>query len=330
MTKQVNEDSAAQATLRPQNKSEMISKAILAMSGMSIEDLSKFHNEVIAQVGHEADGVGNVSGSNQSSLNMHPSAASSAMKEAVADDLALVFGEGEDLSEELKSNVSTIFESALEARIAVERESLVEEFNTNLDEAYNQLAEEMSTQLDAYLDDVVESWLTENEVAIESALRNELVEDFLTGLRNLFSEHYIDVPEDKVDVVEELASRVEDLEARLDTTLIENASLKTAVQEVKKIDVVNMACEGLALTSAEKLRGLVETVEFNGDLDDYTNKVNVLKESVVNKVSVSDTPAKTGLIAEESDPNASGAEQKVVSPDVQRYMSAIARSARGR
>lgn len=329
MTKQVQEDSAAQATLRPQNKSEMISKAILAMSGMSIEDLSKFHNDVIAQIGHEADGVGNVSGSNQSSLNMHPSAASSAMKEAVADDLALVFGEGEDLSEELKTNVTTIFEAALEARVAVEREALVEEFNTNLDEAYDQLVEEMSGKIDTYLDSVVESWLEENKVAIESALRNELVEDFLNGLRTLFSEHYITVPEDKVDVVEELALKVEDLETRLDATLTENASLKTAAQEVKKSDVVNMACEGLALTSAEKLRGLVETVEFNGDLDEFTNKVNVLKESVIGKTG-SEAPAATGIITEESDPNASSAEQKVVSPEVQRYMSAIARSARGR
>jgi hypothetical protein len=328
MTKQVQEDSAAQATLRPQNKTEMLNKAILKLSGMSIEDLSHYLNDVQAQIGHEADGVGNVSGSNQSTLNMKPSAASTAMKESVKEDLGLIFGEGEDLSEEVKTSVSTLFEAALESRLVVEREELIDEMNTKLDEAYIQLEEEMATKVDAYLDAVVESWLAENEVAVESALRNELMEDFMDGLKNLFAEHYINMPEDKVDVVEELATKVADLETRLDASLTENAELKGSVLESQKNELVNSVCEGLALTSSEKLRSLVEAVEFNGDIDAFTASVNIIKESVVG----AKTASSTGILVEESDPaTAAGANapEVVLDSDVARYKAAISRSVRG-
>lgn len=330
MTKQVQEDSAAAATLKMHstaNKTQMLNKAILALSGMSIEDLSHYLNDTLAQIGHEADGVGNVAKSNQSTLNMHPSAASTSMKEATAADLSSIFGEGEELSEEVKTNVSNLFEAAIETRLVLERAALVDEMNEKLDEAYDQMNIEYATKLDAYLDKMVENWLAENEVAIESALRNELMEDFVAGLQKLFTEHYISVPEDKVDVVEELAGKVADLESRLDATLTENATLKNTVSESKKNDVINSVCEGLALTSAEKLRSLVETVEFNGDISAFTSKVTALKESVVGTV---DKPT-TGILTEESDPDAMGAVPPAVTDsDVNRYAQAIKRSVRGR
>lgn len=324
MTKQVQEDSAAQATLRPQNKSAMLNSALMKLSGMSIEDLSKFHNEVIAQIGHEADGVGAVSGSNQSSLNMHPSAASTAMKESAVEDLALVLGEGDQLSEELRANISTLFEATIETRLGLEREALVEEMNSKLDEAYTEMHEEMTSKVDAYLDSVVESWMAENEVAIESALRNELMDDFIVGLQKLFSEHYMNVPEDKVEVVEELAAKVAALEERLDATLTENAEFKKNELLSQKSAAIAAVCEGMVLTSADKLRSLAENVEFDGDVEAFTAKVNVIKESVAGVKAPT-----TGILVEESDPEASAngnAPAPGIDPNMARYMSAISRN----
>lgn len=318
MTKQVQEDSAAQATLRPQNKSAMLSAALQKMAGMSIEDLSHYLNDSLAQIGHEADAIpSGAANANQATL---------AMKNSVKEDLAVVFGEGETLSEELKENVSTLFESALEARLVMERESLLEEMNTQLDEAYEAIAEEMADKIDAYLDNTIGAWLEENAVAIESALKNDLAESFMDGLKNLFTEHYMNIPEDQVDVVEALVEEVNALEERLDETIMEAKVLKDQLSESTKKDLVNSMCEGLALTSSEKLRSLIETVEFTGDVADFQKKINVIKESVTSPAS---TNYKTGILTEESDPNAPGTQEAAkVAPEVARYMSAISRSVR--
>jgi hypothetical protein len=330
MTKPVTE-TVASDTLHPQNKSQMLGAALAKLAGLSIEDLSHYLNDTLAQVSDKSSslnggGAPDASGKNQASINMHPSAA---VKESVKDDLGLILGEGEDLSEEIKERTATLFEAALETRIILERESLIEEMNEKLEEAYVAIQEEMADKLDVYLTHIVESWLVENEVAIESALRNELMEDFIEGMKELFAAHYFNMPEEKVEVVEELADKVLTLEARLDETLIEAAALRDEVLESKKNDIVNTVCEGLALTQAEKLRSLCESVEFDGDLDAYTSKVSMLKEGVTGKVGV---PAPTtGILTEESDPDAAQegtAKSSVLEPTVKRYSDAISRSVR--
>lgn len=328
----VNEESAAAATIKMHTtaKTEMLNKALLALSGMSVEDLSHYLNDTLAKVGHEADAIdGGQSGENKATITMHPSAASSKLKESAKEDLANLLGEGDDLSEELKDGVSTLFEAAVETRLVLEREALIEEMNVKLEEAYEEMLKEMSEKLDAHLDAVVETWLTDNEVAIESSLRNEIMEDFIEGLHNLFAQHYMNVPEDKVDVVEEFAAKITDLEARLDTAIVENKALKNTVLESKKNDVVNSVCEGLALTQSEKLRSLVENVDFDGDLDAFTTKVNVLKESVVG--SGKTETATTGILTEESDPDAAhNAGPVVLDPTIERYKQSISRSVRSK
>lgn len=329
MTKQV-EESVASDTLKPQNKSQMLGAALAKMAGMSIEDLSHYLNDTLAQVSDgnssmNGGGAPEASSSNQASLNMHPSAAS-AMKESIKDDLATILGEGEDLSEEIKEQTSVLFEAALEARLVLEREALIEEMNTNLDEAYEAIQVEMAEKVDAYLDHVVESWMEENEVAIESALRNELMEDFIEGMKKLFAEHYFSVPEDKVEVVEELAAKISNLEEVVDDALTENASLKKELLQSKKNDVVDTVCEGLAMTQSSKVRSLCESVEFDGDLETYTRKVTLIKESVLKPTSAA---PKTGILTEESDPEAAqhgNAPAPGVDPTVQRYMQSISRS----
>lgn len=333
MTKPVEEGTAAQDSIKMHTttKSQMLGAALAKLAGLGIEDLSHFLNDTLAQVSNpnsslNGGGAPDASGKNQASLKMHPSAA---VKEATSADLATIFGEGEELSEEVKTQVATLFENALEARMIIEREALIEEMNTNLEEAYEAIAEEMAEKLDTYLDTIVEQWLVENEVAIESALRNEVMDDFITGLKNLFAEHYVNVPEDKVEVVEALAEKVTDLEAQLDTALTETKALKDEILESKKNDVVNSVCEGLALTQAEKLRSLCESVEFDGDLAGFTTKVALVKENFLAKDKKA-APA-TGILTEESDPEAAAkgnAPEAVLAPDVRRYADAISRSVR--
>lgn len=327
MTKPVNEDSAAAATIKvpQQNKSQMLSAALAKLAGLSIEDLSHYLNDTLAQVSDgnsslNGAGAPDASGKNQASLNMKPSA-------AVKEDLANILGEGEELSEEIRTQAANLFEAALEARLIVEREELIEEMNERLEEAYTQIEEDMANKVDAYLDVVVEQWLTDNEVAIESSLRNEVMDDFIVGMKNLFAEHYMNVPEEKVEVVEELVAKVEELETRLDASITENAALKGELLESQKNDVIDAVCEGLALTTADKLRSLSENVEFDGDLENFKTKVQMVKENLTAKAAPA--AAATGILTEESDPDAAqGTEKAAVRPDVRRYVEALSRSVR--
>jgi hypothetical protein len=332
MTKPVNEESAAAATIKiPQhNKSQMLGAALAKLAGLGIEDLSHFLNDTLAQVSDpnsalNGAGAPNASASNQATLNMKPSAA---VKESVASDLAVIFGEGEELSEEVKTSISSLFEAAIETRLIIEREQLIEQTNELLEEAYGQIQEEIATKVDTYLDYVVEQWLDDNQVAIDTSLRNEVMEDFIDGLKNLFAEHYVNVPEEKVEVVEELADKVVELEAKLDEAITEAATLRNELTESKKNDVIDAVCEGMVLTVAEKLRSLCESVEFDGNLESFQTKVELLKKNLSEGKKET---SKTGILTEESDPEAaqgSGKPTAGVVPEVNRYMDAISRSVR--
>ena len=164
--------------------------------------------------------------------------------------------------------------------------------------------------------------MKENEVAITSTLRNEITEEFIDGLRGLFAEHYIEVPEDKVDVLEELAAKVEALETKLDESITENVQLKEALLDSEKTETLREMAEDLTLNESEKFAALAEGIEFDGDLDTYRKKLAYVKESYFNKKtnkSVSNIEEET-FEAPESD--------RVVSadPEINRYAQAIART----
>jgi hypothetical protein len=184
--------------------------------------------------------------------------------------------QGENLSEEFVSRASTIFEAAVIARaeevIAEAEEELTEQFELAVEEIKNDLAE----KVDGYLGYMVEEWMKENELAIERGLRAEIVEDFIGGLRDLFTEHYIDIPSEKVDVAEELAARVEELEDALNEQINRNVEMNKDLNEQRKLEAIYTACEGLTQTQVEKLKALAEGVEYS---DEFADKLDVLKES---------------------------------------------------
>ena len=185
---------------------------------------------------------------------------------------------GEDLSEEFKAKAIAIFEAAVTSKVKSELAALEEAYAQTLEEEITTIKEELSSNVDDYLNYVVEQWVSDNEVAIEASLRTELTEEFISGLKNLFAENYIDIPEDKVSVIEELGSRVSELETKLNEEIERNVELTSILSESRKSEILHTVVEGLTTTQAERLKSLAEGVEFTTEAE-YAHKVSTLRES---------------------------------------------------
>ena len=196
------------------------------------------------------------------------------------DDVRALFetDDGVELPDEFKEKTVTIFEAAVVSKVNEYLEQINEDHQTELDEAKEEILEKLSDKVDGYLEYVVEEWLKENELAIENGIRSELAEDFIQGLKTLFDDHYIEVPEDKVDVLEELGNRVESLEKDLGDEIDKNIELSKAIENFQREETLSQVTEGLTETQVEKLQSLSEGVDFE-TVDDYTEKVNMLKET---------------------------------------------------
>ena len=317
----------------PKSKVEMLNKMIGAAHTMKSDELTKWFDQAMALIGKEAShlpGHANEK-SNENSIRMKPSHATGKggasvnmpmPKLSVKEDVEDIFV-GSDLSEEFKEKASVLFEAAINSRIMLEQARLEEEFEAAINETIEEIHEEMTSKVDSYLDYVVENWMKENEVAIESTLRNELAEEFMGGLKNLFVEHYIDLPQEKVDVVESLADKVETLEAQLDQLISENTQLKEGYVEVEKESIVESFLEDLAFSQQEKFKALAEGIDFDGDLDTYARKLSIIKE---NYFGVEQRPAVSSNIMEESFEGETEAQTVSLDPAVSKYVQAISRS----
>jgi hypothetical protein len=195
-----------------------------------------------------------------------------------ADVDALLSDDDENLSEEFKTNAKIIFEAAVVSKINEEIDRLEYDFKVELTEARTAYEEQLTEKVDGYLSYVVEEWMKENELAVESGIRSEITEDFLTGLKNLFTEHYITIPDEKVDVVDELAMKVEDLENALNESIENNIDLQQEANGRKQDHILNAFSDGLADTEIEKLGSLAEGVEYE-DEDQYIHAITTLRES---------------------------------------------------
>ena len=199
-------------------------------------------------------------------------------KAKMKEDVDSLFADDSTISEEFKTKVSTIFEARVNDRISQIEEEVEAKYAGMLEEAVNEMRDDLTTKVDDYLNYVVEQWLADNEIAVESGLRAEITEDFINGLRNLFAEHYIDVPEDKVDLVDELATQVETLESKLNEEIERGVSFAKALVESRKNEVTREVCEGLTATQVEKIKSLAEGVEFSTE-DEYKTKLETIREN---------------------------------------------------
>ena len=331
------DESVASETLKPNSRSagsdpkskiETITSVIGAMHSMRKDDLTKWYTQAMSLIGKEADSLpsGASADANASSIDMKtgkgPKTRDAMPKLSVKEDVEEMF-DGQDLSEEFKDRASTLFEAAVNARIILESSRLEEQYEARLEEEVTEIAEALEKKLDTYLDYVVENWMKENEVAIESSLRNEIMEEFIDGLKGLFAEHYIDVPEEKIDVVEELATKVDELETMLDESITENSDLKKMVAESKRIDVLEEMATDLTMVQAEKFAALAEGIDFTGDIDSYRKKLSYVKESYFSKKSTPTTNIEEETFEGDNTLNES---VKSFDPDVNRYAQAIART----
>ena len=200
------------------------------------------------------------------------------MKAQMKEDVASLFADDKNISEDFKARAATIFEARVFDRVAQIQEQMESEYAGMLAEAVEEIKAELTEKVDDYLNYVVEQWMEENEIAIESGLRSEITEDFIAGLRNLFAENYINVPEDKVELVDELASKVEELEVKLNEEIEANIQYKKQLTEAIKVQLVNEVCEGLTATQVEKIKSLAESVEFSTE-EEFVEKLETIREN---------------------------------------------------
>ena len=194
------------------------------------------------------------------------------------EDIDALFADDQNISEEFKSKVTTIFEARVIDRIQQIEEQTEAKYAGMLEEAIETVRTQLEEKVDDYVNYVVEQWLEENAIAIESGLRAELAEDFISGLHKLFAENYINVPEDKVELVDELASKVEQLESKLNEEIEKSIGYKKSLIEATKQEVTRSVCEGLTETQVEKIKSLAESVEFSTE-DEYQNKLETIREN---------------------------------------------------
>jgi hypothetical protein len=222
----------------------------------------------------------------------------------IEEDVNALLG-GEELSEEFKEKARVIFEAALTSKIKEIQESLEVQYAERLDEERQALKGELTERVDAYLEYVCEEWMTENELAIEHGLKTEMTESFLSGMKGLFEEHYVTIPEEKYDVLESMVEKLDDMETKLNEQIEKNIGLNKRLAESTADIVLSVVSEGLAETQKEKLASLAESVEFESE-EEYREKLETLKESYFSKApsakseapqtiseSVDSTPAPT-------------------------------------
>jgi len=237
------------------------------------------------------------------------------MKEKMKEDIDALFADDSTISEEFKSKVSTIFEARVQDRVTQIEEETEERYAGMLEEAVESIKQDLTEKVDDYLSYIVEQWMEENQIAIESGLRSEMTEDFIAGLRNLFAEHYIDVPAEKVDLVDELAGKVEELETKLNEEIERGVSYAKALVESRKKEITAEVCEGLIATQVEKIKSLAESVEFSTE-DEYKEKLETIRENYF------PSGVKKASEAQLQEEVTDGSEKQVVSNDP--YVAAVA------
>jgi|DEB0MinimDraft_12_1074336.scaffolds.fasta_scaffold22128_2 hypothetical protein len=205
------------------------------------------------------------------------------------EDLSVLF-DGEDLTEDFKVKAITIFEAAINEKVAAQVTELEEAYNVALAEEVAEVTEELTNKIDEYLDYAVQTWLQENELSVEQGIRTEVSESFMNGLHQLFHDHYIAVPESKVDLVDELAEENEELVTRLNDEIQTTMDLAEELLGFQRAIVFNDMCEGLVDTEVEKFKTLSEGIE-HADIDEYAEKLAIVKESYFTSESISEDVA---------------------------------------
>ena len=195
----------------------------------------------------------------------------------VEDDVNALLG-GEELSEDFRAKAKTIFEAAINSKVSAIREEIVREHEEKLSEEVEEIKVELQERVDSYLEYVADEWFVENQLAVENGLKADMTESFLEGMKGLFEEHYVQIPEEKYDVLKSMVEKLDDMETKLNEQIEKNIALNKGLAEATADGILESVSEGLAATQKEKLASLAESVEFESD-EEYREKLETLKES---------------------------------------------------
>ena len=304
----------------PKTKSGMIQAMYDSMNKMKKADIAASYNKIMSAMHGETDEKEDEDPAEDKKVNKE--AVENRVKSIdVSDDVnALVSGD-DSLSEEFKTKAATIFEAAVKSKVKSEIVRLEGEYENELAEAKETVKEELTVKVDNYLNYVVEQWMTDNELAIEKGIKGEIAEDFIAGLKTLFEDHYIDVPDEKYDVLEAKEKELEEMKSKVNEMTEKAVADKKLIEGYTKDEIFESAVEGMADTEKEKMKSLVEDVAFEG-ADAYSKKLSTIKESYFG--SAKEAPASTENVDTVKDSN-DGNTVADMSDSMARYTAAISR-----
>ena len=238
----------------------------------------------------------------------------------VEEDLTALL-EGEELSEEFQNKARTIFEAAIKTKISEVKSELQEQYEKTIVEEVASVKAELAERIDAYLEYVSDEWMSENKLAVEAGLKTEMTDSFLTGMKSLFEDHYVTIPEEKYDVLNSMVEKLDEMEGKLNEQINKNVALNKRLAESTSDVILADVSEGLAVTQKDKLATLAESVEFDGE-DNYREKLVTLRNSYF--------PANPGAPKQQTENLSEGAEtghqQPAVTGSMESYLKAISRS----
>jgi hypothetical protein len=302
----------------PKTKAGMIQAMMDIVSGMKKDELAAQYGKITSAMNGDEEDEEEATESKKSVREVKK-----VTKEDinVKEDVAAIFN-GEDLTEDFTTKATTIFEAAVLSKVNEVLESVTVDFEAELEAEKSSIQEDLSKKLDDYLEYVAEEWMKENELAVEQGVRAEIVENFMVGLRNLFTENYIDIPEEKVDLVDELAAKVGELETAVNEEMEKNIELRKELTEGKKESVMRDASKDLTESQIIKLKSLAEGVDFESE-EDFQTKIDTIRENYFAEAVASDSG---NLDDEPLEFAGNDVDQAVADPGMQAYMSAISRS----
>ncbi len=319
----------------PKTKAGMISAMINVMNGKNKEKLAEKMEAIMSFMEDESVDEEDISELSHTEMPKKKPTKNAKMPPVkkitkedldVTTDISAVFS-GSDLSEEFKSAATQIFEAAVVSKVNEKIEEIAAELEESAQVEYENTISELSTKLDNYLEYVVEEWMKENALAVESGIRSEIVEDFMVGLRNLFVENNLDIPEDKVNVVEELSTKVSTLESALSDQIQENAEMKKEIVNFSKVSVVDELVDDLTESQVEKLFSLVDSIDFI-DESDFRDKVVHLKKTYFpSSATVTEDKAQKASVEDTSVVLVEEEKKLPLEPSMNAYVNAISRTA---
>jgi len=304
----------------PKTKSGMIQAMYDNMNKMKKADIAASYKKIMAAM--HGDDKSDDEEEKEESKQVNKEAVDQRVKSIdVSDDVnALVSGD-DSLSEEFKTKAATIFEAAVKSKVKSEIERLESEYASELDEAKATVKEELTTKVDNYLNYIVEQWMADNELAIEKGIKGEIAEDFIGGLKQLFEDHYIDVPDEKYDILEAKEKELEEMKAKINEMTEKSIEDKKLIEGYTKDEIFEGAVDGMADTEKEKMKSLVEDVAFE-NADAYAKKLATIKESYFGQAKAPESTENVDTVQQNSN---DGNIVSDMSDSMSRYAAAISR-----